>query len=172
MLLPHVIDGGLRHAARDRKSLGEAGRQVGGAESCKFLFGIDVIAVLLREAASDGNSLSIGQHEACKRDWNKLRDIGNLDVRKPDLGHPDRQFPDYLDAFLAQSEHAHCSDRGNDDHQCCGPPRKGSLEQHEQRNGGKADDQRGNMGRRQMQNDMSDALKKITAYAFDAEKLR
>ncbi len=96
---PHVVDGGLRHAARDRKSLGEAGRQVGGAESCKLLFGIDVIAVLLREAASDGNSLSIGQHEACKRDWNKLRDIGNLDVRKPDLGHPDRQFPDYLDAF-------------------------------------------------------------------------
>ena len=53
----------------------------------ELLLRVDVIAMLLRKAASDRNRFAVSQHEAGERYRDEGRDVGCMNFRDRDLGH-------------------------------------------------------------------------------------
>ena len=64
----------------------QAGRDIGGTERGELLLGIDVIAVLLREAAGDRDGLAVGEQETGQRRRQQRGDVGGVNVRQANAG--------------------------------------------------------------------------------------
>ena len=111
------VDGGLGEAAADDHAAGQAGGEVGAAESDQFAVGVD--ALVLARAVGLGRCESLRERDEHHADAARGQ---SADVRQPDVGHAQRWQPaaDRPDDGHIEAEHLHRANPSGDGHQRAG----------------------------------------------------
>ncbi len=109
-----IIHRGLRQSTRCRIAIAERYREVGGAQTQKFLSYVQTIPMLRRKASRRRDALDVSEQQATRRQGKQLIHFHRAERRHMEGWQPLRNFSGDRDAPRWKAEHGCGEDRQTD----------------------------------------------------------
>ena len=113
--------------------MAKAGGKIGAGDREKFLVAVESITMFFCKHAPDRSGLDRSEKKACKREWQKIRDVVPAHHRQRGQRQSARNFTQQLDAVTAKIHQRCCRNPTDNDEKRDGLVRQETLSQDEQR---------------------------------------